>query len=55
LLIIFLISHVSTLKATFAHFLQEQPAGEIVFNNPYLDTVLFSRLFTGRLNLFPGY
>jgi hypothetical protein len=54
-LITYSILHGSTLKATFAHFLQEHPTGEIVFNNPYLDRVLFSRLFTGRLNLFPGY
>jgi hypothetical protein len=49
------ISHGSTLKATFAHFLQKQPTGEIVFNNPYFYTVLFSLLFTGRLNLLSGY
>jgi hypothetical protein len=55
LLITSLILHRSTSKATFAHFLQEQPSGEIVFNNPYIDTVLFSRLFTGMLNFFLEY
>jgi len=55
LLITCSISHGSTLKATFAHIIQEQPSGEIVFNNPYIDTVLFSRLFTGMLNFFLEY
>ena len=37
------ILHGLTLKATFAQFPQEQPAGEIVLNNPYLH--LFQFLF----------
>jgi hypothetical protein len=37
------ILHILTLKATFAQFLQEQPTGEIVLNNPYLH--LFQFLF----------